>query len=138
MSDFQLHAQLAADTEPVAATETHLLLLANDSRYPWLILVPKQINLREIYELSDPDQQELLRVSSALGRDLMRVFSGEKLNVAALGNMVPQLHVHHIVRNSRDAAWPSPIWGVGDPKPYSAQELRERLVLLQRELSFCQ
>lgn len=73
--------------------------------------MPRRPGIREIHELSEGDQQQLLRESSVLGKGLMEVFSGDKLNIAALGNMVPQLHLHHIVRHEGDAAWPGPVWG---------------------------
>ena len=134
---FQLHDQLKADTSLVAENADCLLLLANDARYPWLILVPKVENATEIYQLSDEVQMAFSRISGVLGRELMALFGGDKLNVAALGNQVPQLHVHHIVRYKTDEAWPNPIWGYGEPEPYEALALEKRLRQLQSELSFC-
>ena len=134
---FQLHDQLKADTSLVAENADSLLLLANDARYPWLILVPKVANATEIYQLSDEVQMAFSRISGVLGRELMALFGGDKLNVAALGNQVPQLHVHHIVRYKTDEAWPNPIWGCGEPESYEALALEKRLRQLQSELSFC-
>src|SRR3546814_9922882 len=88
----------------------------NDAQFPWLILVPRREALREIYELSLSDQQLLLRESSTLGLALMDMFVGDKLNIGALGNMVPQLHLHHIVRHVGDPAWPAPVWGRQAPR----------------------
>jgi len=133
---FELHRKLANDTVPVSETDQNILLLANDARFPWLILVPKVPGLQEIYDLSDSDQQDFMRVSTTLGKELMQVFGGDKFNVAALGNQVPQLHVHHIVRYKTDAAWPDPIWGIAKAKPYAKDRLEERLELLQSKLSF--
>lgn len=102
----------------------------NDSQYPWLILVPRRPDLRELYQLDEADLQQFMRESCWLGRQLMAEFGGEKLNVAALGNQVPQLHVHHVVRFREDAAWPAPIWGKRPPQPYTPQALatiKERL-----------
>lgn len=132
---FELHPQLLKDTLPVGDWPLCRVLLLNDAQYPWLVLVPRRAAVREIYELSEADQQQLLRESSTLGRALMALFPiGEKLNIGALGNLVPQLHVHHIVRWSGDAAWPGPVWGRHPPLPYSAdvaaatlQQLRQRL-----------
>lgn len=105
------------------------LLLLNDVRYPWFILVPRREGITEIYQLDEADQQQLLHESSHLGRFLMESFNGDKLNIGALGNLVPQLHLHHIVRFTGDEAWPGPVWGVGTAEPYGEAELgamRER------------
>lgn len=99
------------------------LLLLNDARYPWFILVPRRENVTEIYQLDAAEQQQLMRESSQLGRFLMEQFNGDKLNIGALGNLVPQLHLHHIVRFRGDATWPGPVWGVGQAEPYSAEAL---------------
>ena len=123
---FTLHPQLAKDCHRLGRFELGLLLLMNDAQYPWCILVPQREGLREIYELDEPDQALLLRESVALGRALMTAFRGDKLNVAALGNMVPQLHLHHIVRHAGDPAWPAPVWGKLPPRPYTAVELEKR------------
>lgn len=111
VSDFCLHPQLVADTFLLGELPLSLVLLANDSQYPWLILVPKRANIREIHRLSAADQQQLMRESCAVAGLLETALAADKINVAALGNMVPQLHVHHVARFSTDAAWPSPIWG---------------------------
>src|SRR3546814_12379775 len=95
-------------------------------------LVPRREALREIYELSLSDQQLLLRESSTLGLALMDMFVGDKLNIGALGNMVPQLHLHHIVRHVGDPAWPAPVWGRQAPQPY-AQAIREQRLAMLRE-----
>ncbi|HWY23460.1 MAG TPA: HIT family protein [Nevskia sp.] len=123
---FTLHAQLAKDCHRLGRFELGLLLLMNDAQYPWCILVPQREGLREIYELDEPDQALLLRESVALGRALMSAFRGDKLNVAALGNMVPQLHLHHIVRHAGDPAWPAPVWGKQPPRVYTPAELEQR------------
>lgn len=106
-----LHPRLAADTVPVGDFAFSRLLLSNDANYPWTILVPRRAGIREIHELSEADQQQLLRESMLLSRALMTAFAPTKLNLAALGNMVPQLHVHHIARYETDPAWPAPVWG---------------------------
>jgi len=137
MSIFTLHEQLEKDTAHVAETTEHLLLLVNDARYAWCIVVPKFVDIREIYELTQAQQQSLWSVSATLSRELMQLFKGDKFNVAALGNMVPQLHLHHIVRHKGDAAWPSPVWGQGDAVPYGSVALQQRLDLLRSNLSLC-
>ncbi|HEY9546287.1 MAG TPA: HIT domain-containing protein [Solimonas sp.] len=131
-SGFTLHPQLAADTFPVGDWPLSRVLLMNDAQFPWLILVPRREALREIYELSLSDQQLLLRESSTLGLALMDMFVGDKLNIGALGNMVPQLHLHHIVRHVGDPAWPAPVWGRQVPQPY-AQAIREQRLAMLRE-----
>ncbi|WP_420467003.1 HIT domain-containing protein [Panacagrimonas sp.] len=122
---FALHPQLAADTLALAEMPLCRLLLMNDARYPWCILVPRRPAVSEIHELSPADRQALLEESVQLGRALMSAFDGHKLNVAALGNVVPQLHVHHIVRFEADAAWPAPVWGRHPPLAYPPDAQRE-------------
>ena len=134
-SGFTLHPQLAADTFAVGDWPLSRVLLMNDAQFPWLILVPRREALREIYELSLPDQQQLLRESSTLGLALMDMFAGDKLNIGALGNMVPQLHVHHIVRHVGDPAWPSPVWGRLAPQPYTETARDQRLAMLRERLA---
>ena len=129
--NFELHPQLAADTVLVGDLPLCRLLLMNDRQYPWTILVPRRAGLREIYELHESDQLRFWRESAQLSKTLMTAFSGDKLNVAALGNMVPQLHVHHIVRFKGDPAWPAPVWGKHPAQPYEGAMLNERLNLLR-------
>ena len=122
---FVLHERLEADTLSLGQTRLCDIRLMNDSNWPWILLVPRVAAVREIYQLSPEQQQQLLAESSLLGEGMMELFSGDKLNVAALGNMVPQLHVHHIVRHEGDPAWPGPVWGKLPPAPYSDQALAE-------------
>lgn len=124
---FHLHHRLQADTISIGQTGLSEILLMNDATWPWVLLVPRREGVREIYELDELDQARLLRESSALGRGMMALFGGDKLNVAALGNMVPQLHLHHIVRFEGDPAWPGPVWGKSAPVPYDAEQLERRL-----------
>ncbi len=111
MSEFTLHPQLEQDGIPVCDLPLCRCLLMNDSNYPWFILVPRRDDKREIYELDEADQLQLNKESSWLAHTTMQLFDGHKMNVAALGNMVPQLHIHHIVRYESDPAWPGPVWG---------------------------
>lgn len=137
MSDpaFELHPQLLKDTLAVGDWPLSRVLLLNDAQYPWLVLVPRRAGLREIYELAEAEQLQLLRESSAAGRVLMQAFAGDKLNIGALGNLVPQLHVHHIVRRIGDPAWPGPVWGRHPPQPYGADAAAQRLQQLRTQLA---
>ena len=120
MSDrFELDPRLAADTFVVGETPLSQVLLMNDSRYPWLILVPRRGDVTEPFELSEADQAQLWQESMWLGQAMKAHFAADKLNIAALGNQVAQLHVHHIARFHADDAWPGPVWGVGRAVPYS-------------------
>lgn len=103
------------------------VLLMNNSNYPWLILVPRREGVREIFELTEADQQQLLRESSQVSQALVKLVNPDKINIAALGNMVPQLHIHHIARFRNDPAWPAPVWGHSEAAPYSAKRSDEML-----------
>lgn len=131
MPAFELDARLAADTLVIGDWPLSRLLLMNDAQFPWTILVPRRAGLREIHELSEPEQRQLLRESNVLGRTLMALYSGEKLNIAALGNIVAQLHLHHIARRADDAAWPAPVWGRLPAQPYSSAAAAQRLSSLR-------
>lgn len=122
-SDFQLHDRLARDTISLGRSRLCEIRLMNDRTWPWVLLVPAIAGIREIYELASEQQQRLIEESSMLSQGMMDAFDGDKMNVAALGNMVPQLHLHHIVRFEGDPAWPGPVWGVQPPEGYSEQEL---------------
>lgn len=95
----------------------------NDAQYPWLILVPRVSEVTELFQLDKSQREQLDAESTILGKSLMGLFGGDKLNVAALGNVVSQLHIHHIVRYQTDPAWPAPVWGKLPGVPYTAQEL---------------
>lgn len=127
MSTFELHAQLKQDCFIVGQFELCLVLLLNDSQFPWFILVPQRENIREIFELQSEDQQLLIQESSYFSQRLATIFEAEKLNVAAIGNIVPQLHVHHIVRYQTDKAWPAPVWGKFAATPYTTQQRDSRI-----------
>ena len=122
---FELHPQLAKDCIVLGDFPLTRVLLNKDANYPWFILVPKREKIREIFELSEEDQQQLLWESSYFSRQIYDLFQADKLNVAALGNMVPQLHVHHIVRYQKDVAWPGPVWGKVAAVEYAPDRLDE-------------
>ncbi len=132
---FQLHSRLAQNCVELGGYQLCRLLLMNDSRYRWLILVPQKPEISEIYQLSTADQNRLIQESSLLSRQLAECFDADKMNIAALGNVVPQLHIHHIVRYRNDPAWPQPIWGQGETKPYTEYELGEVIARLKSHLT---
>lgn len=128
---FTLHPQLAADGIILADFEVSQLLMINDAAYPWFVLVPRVAGVKDAYALSEAAHLQVTCESRALCKALMAAFSGEKMNVAALGNMVPQLHIHHIVRYASDPAWPGPIWGVQALTPLNADEVAARVAKLK-------
>ncbi|MDM5060112.1 HIT domain-containing protein [Aeromonas rivipollensis] len=123
---FELHPRLQADTQILGDLPLCRVLLAKDSQYPWLILVPRVAGLREIHHLLPEQQQQLMQESCAVAALMEHALNPDKINVAALGNLVPQLHLHHVARFSTDAAWPGPIWGAHPAIPYQAQDLRQQ------------
>lgn len=120
-----LHPQLAADCLVLGRFELCHVLLMKDANYPWFILVPDREDISEIFQLSEIDRQRLMLESSVFGELLYREFEADKLNIAALGNVVPQLHIHHVVRYQSDAAWPAPVWGKVPAQTYSPEQLTE-------------
>ncbi|MBE0350440.1 HIT domain-containing protein [Pseudoalteromonas lipolytica] len=120
---FSLAPELQRDCIELADWPLCKVLLMNDSQYPWFILVPREAGLKEIIDLCETQQVTLLRESAKLSKLLQQVFNPDKLNVAALGNMVPQLHIHHIARFKTDAAWPAPVWGKLPAVPYSDEQI---------------
>ena len=119
---FELNPRLEADTDWVLDLQLSRVLLMNDSRYPWLILVPRMPNVREWLDLSSTDQALLLAEQLQVSQCLQTLLSPDKLNIATLGNIVPQLHLHIIARFETDFAWPSPVWGRGDSVRYPPDE----------------
>lgn len=118
-----VHPRLLEDCIELGRFSLCRLLLMKDANYPWFILVPDREEISEIHHLSEQDQQQLIRESSFLSAVIEDTFRADKINVAALGNMVPQLHVHHVVRYHDDVAWPSPIWGNQPAREYSDELL---------------
>ena len=95
--------------------------LADDSRFPWLLLVPEQAQASELHDLDEELRCEILELATQLGKVMKRIFEADKINIAAIGNIVPQLHIHIVARRHDDDAWPAPIWGLGEPAPLSEQ-----------------
>jgi len=118
MEDFELDPALAGDSFFVANLGLCRLLLMNDSRFPWLILVPQRADMVEIHDLSPLDQTMLTFETVTVSENLKAMTGCHKVNVAALGNQVRQLHIHVIARQTDDAAWPNPVWGSGHAEPY--------------------
>jgi len=135
LDKFSLHPQLASDCHLLGNLGLSQALLLDDSRYPWVILVPRRAGVREIFQLAAADRHGLLEESCLTGEFMMQAFAGEKLNVAALGNLVPQLHLHHIVRSSTDPAWPGPVWGHSPAVAYQPGALAQRLLMIREGLS---
>jgi len=124
---FSLDSRLAADTIAVCELPLSTVRLMNDSRFPWLILVPRRANASELTDLEPADRLRLWDEVADASRTLAAIAKPKKLNVAAIGNVVAQLHMHIVARNERDAAWPGPVWGVGTAQPY-APGAAERLI----------
>jgi len=131
---FKLHERLDNDCLLVGQFDLCLLLISRDANYPWLILVPKREDISEIYQLGDADRQRLLLESCNLSEAMIDLFTPHKLNVATLGNRVPQLHIHHVARYRSDPAWPRPIWGAVSPVDYDAELLSARCDALRGRL----
>ncbi|MCF4994321.1 HIT domain-containing protein [Pseudomonas syringae] len=127
---FALDPQLEKDTLTIGDFPLSRLLLSNDANYPWFILVPRREAISELFQLDVTDQQQLWNETTALAELLKDLFEADKMNVATLGNVVSQLHMHVIVRKRDDAAWPAPVWGKHPARPYTAEQvtaIRERL-----------
>lgn len=123
--DFIIHPQLENDTILIGELSLCRVLLMNDSRYPWLILVPKINDIRDVTEMSESDRVLLFNEISRTAEKLKENFKPDRLNIAMLGNVVPQLHCHIIARFESDHAWPKPVWGVGSAVSYQLSSIEE-------------
>lgn len=121
----ELDVRLTEDCADIGQFSLCKALLMKDANYPWVILVPLRDNITEIYELDELDQEQLIWESSFVARVMKELFNADKMNVAALGNIVPQLHIHHIARSEDDMAWPYPVWGRHPVKGYSKSDLAD-------------
>jgi diadenosine tetraphosphate (Ap4A) HIT family hydrolase len=124
---FELHPQLAEDTVPVRTWPLCEVRLMDDANHPWLVLVPRVANAVELIDLDVAQRSQLTSEIDAASRALKALFKPHKLNIAALGNLVPQLHVHVIARYTDDIAWPRPVWGMAAARPYAPERLVERV-----------
>ena len=134
MQDFELDPRLARDTFPVRKIAGCQLLLMNDSRYRWLILVPEIPGVTELHELDNTTFDQVSQAIKSISRELQAITNACKMNVAALGNQVPMLHVHIVARQQHDAAWPGPIWGHGEAVPYSEPQRQQLITELAERL----
>jgi diadenosine tetraphosphate (Ap4A) HIT family hydrolase len=119
---FRLHERLRADTLEITRLRLSRVLLMNDRSFPWLILVPEREDIREIHELDEKDRAVLIEEITLASRIIRHLYKPDKINVGALGNLVPQLHIHVIGRFEADRAWPGPVWGAGSSQPYADDE----------------
>lgn len=120
---FVLDPQLEQDTLPIGDFPLCRLLLMNDATYPWFILVPRREEVSELFQLGSADQHQLWSETTTLAEIIKDTFGADKMNVAALGNVVSQLHIHVIARRRGDAAWPAPVWGRQPADPYSTEQV---------------
>ena len=134
MDSFALHPRLAKDTALIGRIAGCQLLLVKDARYPWLILVPEHDDMEELHELTEASYVEVTQGIRRISEKLQALMNAPKMNIAALGNQVPQLHIHIIARRHDDPAWPGPVWGVGDAVPYDKEEQRLLIATLQKRL----
>ena len=135
MNDFTLDPQLAKDCIELGNLRLCKLLLMNNKQYPWLILVPRQSKATEIHHLGKEDQISLIMESNLVARLMEKLFAPDKLNSAAIGNVVSQLHIHYVARYKTDQAWPKPVWGHSPAIAYEDSKIKELTTLIQDELA---
>jgi diadenosine tetraphosphate (Ap4A) HIT family hydrolase len=131
---FQINQRLQDDSIIIGRFDLCQLLLMNDSQYPWFILVPEVANIYEVYQLSKSERSQLSEESNELSKILAEGYKADKMNIAAIGNIVPQLHIHHIVRYQTDLAWPAPVWGKFAAVNYSKAQLLDTVNRVQEWL----
>ena len=131
---WSLNPQLEKDTINIGDLPLSRVLVIKDANYPWLLLVPRRVDTVEILDLSEVEQAQLMTEINRVARALQDVTKPDKLNIAALGNVVPQLHVHIIARRSSDAAWPRPVWGVAPALAHDPQEVEAFISALRRKI----
>jgi diadenosine tetraphosphate (Ap4A) HIT family hydrolase len=134
MVRFELHPHLEADTLFVADWALSRVLLMNDSRFPWLILVPRRAGIAELHELAHGERMVLIEEIARAAHNLKALTNAAKVNIGALGNVVPQLHVHVVARTPDDPAWPGPVWGHATPVPYSTEVADQLIARLRTEV----
>src|SRR5215207_3331398 len=129
-----LHPQLERDTVNLGDLPLCRVLVIQDANYPWLLLVPRRPDVVEIIDLDEVEQAQLMTETTRVARALREITKCDKLNIAALGNVVPQLHVHVIARRTSDVAWPRPVWGVMPPLAHDAEEVQNFISALRRKI----
>jgi len=135
LSEFELDGRIARDSDLIATLDLCQLRIQNDSRWPWLVMVPQRADMTEIFELSEADQAHLAAEVNQVAAALKEITGATKINVGALGNIVRQLHVHVIARFEGDANWPGPIWGYGSAEPYDGEKRQALMNRLMEKLS---
>jgi diadenosine tetraphosphate (Ap4A) HIT family hydrolase len=133
-SAWSLHPQLSQDTIDIGDLPLSKVLVIKDANYPWLMLVPRRPEKVEIIDLDEVEQAQLMTEVSRAAKALKEITKCDKLNIAALGNVVPQLHVHVIARRTSDPAWPRPVWGVVPPLAHDAAEVQHFISALRRKI----
>jgi diadenosine tetraphosphate (Ap4A) HIT family hydrolase len=133
-SDWSLHTQLQKDTIDIGDLPLCRVLVVKDANYPWLMLVPRRPDVVEIIDLGEVEQSQLMTEITRVSRAVKELTKCDKLNIAALGNMVPQLHVHVIARRNSDAAWPRPVWGTVPVLAHDAGEVQGFISELRRKI----
>ena len=134
MNDWSLHRQLEQETISIGDLPLSRVLVIKDANYPWLLLVPRRAGAVEIIDLNEVEQGQLMTEINRVARALQDAVQPDKLNIAALGNAVPQLHVHIIARRTTDAAWPRPVWGVVPPIAHDPQEIEQFIAALRGKI----
>jgi diadenosine tetraphosphate (Ap4A) HIT family hydrolase len=134
MSKFSLHLQLENDTIFITSLELSEVLLMNDSRYPWIILVPRIENAVDMTDLSETERAVFVEEINFVADALKKQYQPDRINIAMLGNVVPQLHCHIIARFETDFAWSKPVWGIGDTTTYTTEEHEKTISLFQDKL----
>lgn len=134
MDDWSLNRQLEQDTINIGDLPLSRVLVVNDANYPWLMLVPRRVDAKDLIDLNEVEQSQLMSEINRVARALQDITKPDKLNIAALGNVVPQLHVHVIARRTSDPAWPRPVWGVVPPLAHDPQEIEHFIRALRRQI----
>lgn len=132
---FEMDARLLQDTQLLGDFPLSRVLLMNDSRYPWVILVPRIAGASEVFSLTAEQQQQLWQETNIVAQMLNNLLQADKINIATLGNVVEQLHMHIVLRRRTDAAWPGPVWGHGSAEPYTKEALENRATALKNALA---
>lgn len=135
MNEFKLNFRLLEDSTFVTKLHVNQVRLNHDARFPWLILIPEIAGLKELHDIPDGKQAIVQKEVNFCSAALQELTSADKMNVAALGNLVPQLHIHVIARKHNDNAWPQPVWSAGEAKPYGEEDLAELVNKLRQRLS---